>query len=151
MTYEEAVITSNELKKHLNGAFSVSQKEQIQKLYSAVLRKSLKVTSCQRCYHDALIEVILYLRKEGRMKEECAYSLRAGFIIHCPTFRGGKIYTNDNLTNDVARDYLAAFPGQRSMFSRIQEEKVVEASAQPVTEEPKTIEVKVKKHKSKKK
>lgn len=150
MTYEEAVKTSNELKKHLNGAFSVSQKEQIQKLYSAVLRKSLKVTSCQRCYHDALIEVILYLRKEGRMKEECAYSLRAGFIIHCPTFRGGKIYTNDNLTNDVAREYLAAFPGQRSMFSRIPEEKE-EKVAQPEVEEPKTIEVKVKKHKSKKK
>ena len=79
------------------------------------------------------------------MKEETNYALRAGFIIHCPTFRGGKIFTNDNLTDDVAREYLAAFPGQRSMFSRISEEKPV------VTEEPKTIEVKVKKHKPKKK
>ena len=145
MTYQEAVDKSNELKAHLTGAFSVSQKKEIHELYSAVLRKTLKVTSCQRCYHDALIEVILYLRKEGKMKEETNYALRAGFIIHCPTFRGGKIFTNDNLTDDVAREYLAAFPGQRSMFSRISEEKPV------VTEEPKTIEVKVKKHKPKKK
>ena len=145
MTYQEAVDKSNELKAHLTGAFSVSQKKEIHELYSAVLRKTLKVTSCQRCYHDALIEVILYLRKEGKMKEETNYALRAGFIIHCPTFRGGKIFTNDNLTDDVAREYLAAFPGQRSMFSRIPEEKPV------VTEEPKTIEVKVKKHKPKKK
>lgn len=145
MTYQEAVDKSNELKAHLTGAFSVSQKKEIHELYSAVLRKTLKVTSCQRCYHDALIEVILYLRKEGKMKEETNYALRAGFIIHCPTFRGGKIFTNDNLTDDVAREYLAAFPGQRSMFSRIPEEKPV------VTEESKTIEVKVKKHKPKKK
>lgn len=145
MTYQEAVEQSNELKAHLHGAFSVSQKEAIHELYQAVLRKSLKVTSCQRCYHDALIEVILYLRKEGKMKEETNYALRAGFIIHCPTFRGGKIYTNDNLTDEVAREYLAAFPNQRSMFSRIPEEKPV------VTEEPKSIEVKIKKHKSKKK
>lgn len=145
MTYQEAVDKSNELKAHLTGAFSVSQKKEIHELYSAVLRKTLKVTSCQRCYHDALIEVILYLRKEGKMKEETNYALRAGFIIHCPTFRGGKIFTNDNLTDDVAREYLAAFPGQRSMFSRIPEEKPV------VTEEPKTIDVKVKKHKPKKK
>lgn len=148
MTYQEAVDKSNELKAHLTGAFSVSQKKEIHELYSAVLRKTLKVTSCQRCYHDALIEVILYLRKEGKMKEETNYALRAGFIIHCPTFHNGKIYTNDNLTDEVAKAYLEAFPNQKPMFAKIPE-KV--ANVADVVEEPKTIQVKIRKHKSKKK
>lgn len=145
MTYNEAVELSEQLKAHLNDAFSASEKSQIEHLYAEVLGKQFKPTNCQRCYHDALIQVILYLRKEGKMKEKCNYSLRAGFIIHCPTFRGGKIYTNDNLTNDVARDYLAAFPGQRPMFAKVAEPAAVKS------EDPATIEIKVKKPKNNKK
>ena len=79
------------------------------------------------------------------MKEKCNYSLRAGFIIHCPTFHEGKVYTNDNLTDAVAAEYLAAFPGQRPMFAKVPEP----AAAKP--EEPATIEIKVKKPKNNKK
>lgn len=79
------------------------------------------------------------------MKEKCNYSLRAGFIIHCPTFHDGKIYTNDNLTDAVAAEYLAAFPGQRPMFAKVAESAAVKP------EEPATIEIKVKKPKNNKK
>lgn len=148
MTYQEALDQSEMLKAHLNGAFSALEKAQIETLYGEVLGKQFKRTSCQRCYHDALIEIILYLRKEGKMKEKCNYSLRAGFIIHCPTFHNGKIYTNDNLTDEVAKAYLEAFPNQKPMFAKIPE-KV--ANVADVVEEPKTIQVKIRKHKSKKK
>jgi len=138
MTYEEAISISNELKAHLNGAFSVREKERIHELYSAVLRKELKVTTCQRCYHDALIEVILYLRNEGKMKEETQYALRAGFIIHSANFRNGKIFTNNNLTDEVAEEYLAMFPHKKTMFAKIPEPKE-DLNQAPVAEEPKKV------------
>lgn len=46
------------------------------------------------------------------------YIMRAGFIIHSPIFDGGKVYTNDNLTDDVAERYMEMFPVKKSMFDR---------------------------------
>ncbi len=42
--------------------------------------------------------------------------MRAGFIIACPAFHNGKIYSNANLTDEVAEEYLAMFPNQRQYF-----------------------------------
>ena len=60
---------------------------------------------------------------------------------------GGKIYTNANLTNEVAKRYLELFPQKRVMFETVHEEaaeKPVEApeepkqaSDQPKAEKPK--------------
>lgn len=43
--------------------------------------------------------------------------MRAGFIINCPTFRGGQIFTNDNLTDDVAEEYINRFPKNADLFA----------------------------------
>lgn len=43
--------------------------------------------------------------------------MRAGFIINCPTFRGGQIFTNDNLTDDVAEEYIKRFPKNADLFA----------------------------------
>ena len=133
MTYDEAITISERLKAHLNtnDAFSVSEKAEIEALYAAVLDKPFKRTRCQRCYHDALIEVVVYLRKEGKMKEKTAYALRAGFIIHCPSFHNGKIYTNNNLTDEIAAEYLSIFPSKRPMFSKIPDPTPKEAVSLP--------------------
>lgn len=42
--------------------------------------------------------------------------MRAGFIINCPTFRGGQIFSNDNLTDEVAEEYIKRFPSNRDLF-----------------------------------
>lgn len=137
MTYDEAVKLSEELKTRLNGAFSSSDKVEIERLYGQVLQKQFKRTSCRRCYHDALIEIILYLRKEKRMRTPSNYALRAGFIIHCPNFHSGKIYTNDNLTDEIAAEYLQQYPNQRAMFARVPALNSAPADA-PKTDEPNT-------------
>ena len=64
--------------------------------------------------------------------------MRAGFIIRCGDFDNGEIYTNANLTNDVARRYLERFPHKRDMFDVIPEEKPEERPEAPVeaVEEP---------------
>ena len=74
------------------------------------------------------------LRKEQKMREKCDYHMRAGFVIRCGDFDGGEIYTNANLTNDVARRYLERFPAKRVMFDRIPEEPAetpVQATKEP--------------------
>lgn len=70
------------------------------------------------------------------MREKCDYHMRAGFIIRCGDFDGGEIYTNANLTNDVARRYLERFPAKRAMFDRIPEEPA-ETPAQATAEQTK--------------
>lgn len=119
MNVEEAKTIVQELKGRFDAAFSSSDKERIEMLYWEVLGKELKPTSCQQCYHDALIEIYLYLKKYNKMKEKSKYRMRAGFIINCPAFDGGKIYTNDNLTDDVAERYLAQFPQNVEMFQEL--------------------------------
>lgn len=119
MEYREALNMADDLKTRFDAGFSISDKESIDELYSAVLRKELKRTNCNDCYRDALIEVYNYLRIEKKMKEKCAYSLLSGMIIQ--DFENGKVYTNANLTDDVAESYLKRFPKQIQMFARFPE------------------------------
>lgn len=116
MKYQEALFMVDDLKTRFDAGFSSSDKESISELYREVLRRELKRTNCNDCYRDALIEVYNYLKTEKKMKEKCAYSLLAGFIIQ--DFENGKMYTNANLTDEVAEDYLKRFPKQIQMFAK---------------------------------
>lgn len=58
------------------------------------------------------------------MPEQCNYRMKAGFIISCPDFHGGKIFTNENLTDEVAAEYLDKFPGMQDYFQKVPKEKV---------------------------
>lgn len=123
MTYDEALNICRELRTRYDAPFSTSDKQRIERLYEAVFLERMKPTSCQSCYHDALIRIYTYLKREGKMREKCNYRLRAGFIIHCPNFRRGKIYTNYNLTDEVAEEYLAMFPQNTDLCERITPEQ----------------------------
>ena len=134
MTYEEALARVEELRGRLSAPFSVEDKRLIAQLYPEIIGRAFRKTACKRCYHDAVIEMAVKLRKEQKMREKCDYHMRAGFIIRCGDFDNGEIYTNANLTNDVARRYLERFPNKRVMFDRIPEE-TAETPVQ-ATEEP---------------
>ena len=116
MTYEEATESVTILRANFERAFSVEEKDEIRILYGEVLGKEFKPTTCQQCYHDALIEIYLYLKREKRMAQRSRYRMRAGFIISCPNFHGGKIYNNSNLTDEVAKEYLERYPKARAFF-----------------------------------
>lgn len=116
MTYEDAQRYIDELITRFNASFSAADKSLIESLYREVLGKAFRATACQRCYHDAVMEMALYLRKEKQMKPKTRYTMRAGFIIACPAFHNGKIYSNANLTDEVAEEYLAMFPNQKRYF-----------------------------------
>ena len=118
MTYDEAFSITQELRARFDAPFSSLDKVTIERLYDAVLGKHLKKTNCQQCYHDALIEIYLYLKRENKMAERSKYVMRAGFIIHSPLFKGGKVFTNDNLTDEVAEEYMEMFPNKKPMFDK---------------------------------
>ena len=130
MLLEEAKRMLADVRTRFDGAFSPADKDTIARLYAAVLGRPFRATSCQRCYHDAVIEVTLYLKRHNRMAQEKNYIMRNGFIIACPTFHDGKIYTNENLTDEIAAEYLERFPDRAKFFAKIPE-KPVSASTTP--------------------
>lgn len=119
MTKKEALISIEELKGRFDAPFSSEDKNLIERLYSSVLGKNFVPTSCQQCYHDALIEVNTWIKKGNKMAEKMNYRLKAGAIINCPNFQNGKIYTNDNLTDKIASDYLGKFPSGTDLFQKV--------------------------------
>ena len=136
MTYDEALVIVEELRGHDRAPFSIEQKQRIEEIYPMVMGRKFRKTSCKRCYHDAVIEMAVKLRKTKKMEvtKKCNYRMRAGFIIHTPAIDGGKIYTNANLTDEVTRRYLELFPAKAVMFEQIPEksaEKPAEAPAEP--------------------
>ena len=131
MTIERARQLSEELKGRYGSPYNSEDKQLIRLLYREVLGKEMRQTNCQSCFHDAVIEIYLHLKKNNDMAKPKKYTLRAGFIISCPTFKGGKIYTNDNLTDEVAEKYIEQFPQQKRFFvidNTIEKEQVKETS-----------------------
>lgn len=115
MTIEDTIKIISDMKGRINSGLSSIDKAEIARLYGEVLGKTFKVTSCRDCYRDACIEMELYLRKNGAMKEKSKYVLLNGFIIQ--EFGTGKVYSNANLTDKVAEDYLRKYPQQIKMFA----------------------------------
>ena len=125
MTYEQATEYIKGLKERFDAPYSPSDKNLIVTLYWEVLSKEFKPTTCQNCYHDAVIELYHYIKNNSKMAEKCNYRLRAGFIIHCISFHNGAIYTNDNLTDAIAEEYLKAYPKNTDMFQVMPPKKEV--------------------------
>ena len=126
MTYEEATAKVGELKARFDRPFDATDKAVIETLYFEVTRKRFVPTTCQQCYHDALIEIYLKLKKEKAMPKTCNYAMKAGFIISCPDFYHGKIFTNENLTDKVAHEYLTKYPQMEKYFQKIPSEELIE-------------------------
>lgn len=131
MTYKEAVAIVEDLRSRFDSPFGASDKATIEKLYIIVVRKQFVPTTCQQCYHDALIEIYLTLKNSKAMPEQCNYVMKAGFIISCPDFYHGKIFTNENLTDKVAHEYLTKYPHMESYFQKIPSDELIENKQLP--------------------
>lgn len=97
-----------------------SDKAEIESLYALVLDKKFVHTSCSDCYHDAVIEMSVYLNKNGKMKEKSEYRLKNGVMLQME-FGSSSFYTNTNLTDDIAEEYLAKYPNNANYFSKMPE------------------------------
>jgi hypothetical protein len=98
-------------------SLSSSDKAEIENLYALVLDKKFVRTSCSDCYHDAVIEMSVYLNKNGKMKEKSEYGLKNGVLLQMG-FGSSEMYTNANLTDEAAEKYLAKYPDNIKYFSK---------------------------------
>lgn len=106
----------DELRGRFDAPFNQADKDTIEHTYKAVVGRTFVQTSCQQCYHDAVLEIYHHIKKYGKMAEVKKYNLKAGAIINCPNFQGGKVFSNENLTDKVAAEYLNEYPDQVGLF-----------------------------------
>lgn len=90
-------------------------KERIARLYLAVCNKTLKKCNCKDKYRDALYEIYYTLRYYENNMEE--FNTTAKLVNGVVLFVDGKHYSNNNLTDEVARNFLAKFPQRKNWFS----------------------------------
>lgn len=89
-------------------------RERIDRLYWAVCRKHLRTCKCKNVERDALLEIYAKLRFNTKTHTTMAKArLVNGVIIRV----GGTHYTNANLTDEVARQFLSAFPQRKDWFA----------------------------------
>lgn len=112
MTRQQALDRVNELKGHLDSDALFDFKDEIDALSLAVLGYKVKRCNCRDRYADALITIYKKLKNNEPMKSEITTRMRRGFLI---TWKG-KHYTCHNITDEVAREYLAEFPQNAKMF-----------------------------------
>ena len=97
-------------------ALSTFDKSDIELMYREVLGKDFVKTSCNDCYRDAVIEMYLYLKRTGNMKEKSNYTLKNGVLLQTE-FGSNTMYTNANLTDEVAENYLTKNPKGEIFFA----------------------------------
>ena len=89
-------------------------RERIDRLYWAVCRKHLRKCRCKNVEKDALLEIyakLMYQRKSNKKMAQA--KLVNGVVLKWQ----GNHYTNANLTDEVAREFLSAFPIRKDWFA----------------------------------
>lgn len=117
MTVDEVKILLSDLNRGYNTPYSSTEQAIIERLYYEVLGKRLNGCRCPDKWHDAVLEINSYIKKHGKMKEKSNYKLRAGVILQIAG--STEIYTNDNLTDEVAAAFLKENPNAAGRFEVI--------------------------------
>lgn len=120
----------NELRGGSNGRPVSIYEAEVDALYFEVCNKHLPDCKCKDKINDALIEIYLKLRNPEieKIMNKTAKLVQGVALMHVPGF-DGVIYTNHNLTDDVARAFLAARPDRVAWFERLPEDKPAEDPA----------------------
>ena len=88
-------------------------RERVDRLYWAVCRKHLRTCKCKNVEKDALLEIYAKLMYHKKTNTTMAQArLVRGVVLQ---YKGAH-YTNSNLTDEVARDFLASFPQRKDWF-----------------------------------
>lgn len=100
----------------IQSEFSTPEKAAIEQMYFDVLGKHIRNCNCPDRYRDAVIELRIFTKNHLTM-EKSKYVLKAGVVIQPSTT--SEVYTNDNLTDAVAEQFLKERPGARGLFETI--------------------------------
>jgi flagellar biosynthesis GTPase FlhF len=95
---------------------SRSQEEFIERNHLLVMGKPFARRSCSNCYHDAIILMLLTLRKKGFMKNVSRFVLPNGRVL-VNAKAGLPVVSCVNLTDELAIAHLRANPRALRFFS----------------------------------
>lgn len=124
--------------------FSDADKMEIASLYPQVTQfLFFERKGCNDCYKDACIEMVAYLRKNGKFREKLNYVLRNGVVIQLGGFGSQDFYTNKNICDAVAIAYLREHPQDITKFSRYPEDWQEQIKTKEVKHESTTTETQV--------
>lgn len=97
--------------------YSDAERVEIEKMYTAVLGCQIRTCNCSEKWRDAVIEMYVYLKKNGKMHTKSQYILKAGVVIQPDGT--SDVYTNANLTDAVAAELLQKYPAAKGLFEKI--------------------------------
>lgn len=111
------------------GGDLAQHKGEIAELYWAVCGKTIRDCNCKDVYKDALIEIYVKLQKSTDMELNTKARLVNGVVLQ----HKGNHYTNANLTDEVAREFLELFPQREDWFA-VLPQKAAEETREERTE-----------------
>ena len=136
MTYEEAQAELTTLRGLAGNTQALATfRERTAALYWAVCRKTLPSCNCRDKWTDALVEIYRKLQQIKATETMEQLNTKAQLVRGVVLFWKGNHYTNANLTDEVAREFLAAFPQRANWFAvKPAEETPAEDVAEAVEE-----------------
>lgn len=145
MTFTEAQAELTELRGLAATDKSLATfKERVNRLYMAVCRKTLRKCNCKDVVDDALIEIYSKLKQLKNNDTMEILDTKARLVNGVVLKVDNNHYTNANLTDKVAREFLAEFPQRKDWFATLPaEEKDSEANTPKaeVGDKPSKVEV----------
>ena len=130
MTLEQAKIELERLRGIVKqGGDLAKHKDAVAALYWAVCHKKIRNCNCRDKYKDALIEIHVKLQTTPTMEQNTKAKLVNGVVLQ----HKGNHYTNANLTDEVAREFLEQFPQREDWFA-ILPQKAAEETREERTE-----------------
>ena len=122
MEYQEAMEQLTRLRSLMvaggdDSVFSTEDRKIIEALHLSELGCKVRDCGCKDRYTDAVVVLYSTLKKRKTMTKDQKYMLRPGVLI----WVGTQVYTNNNVTDEVAEAYLTAHPEARGKFERIPE------------------------------
>jgi hypothetical protein len=122
------IFKADELEGYRKDGTLPSHEAELDALYMQVCGKHIRDCKCKDRWSDALIEVRVTLNKLKKMAMAgTKYRLRVGVVLH--DFEKNEAYTNANLTDKIAREYLKKYPQQASLFEVIPAQKETKQDA----------------------
>ena len=136
MTSEEAIQELEELRGIADKGESLAPyKGRIDELYWNVCGKHLRKCNCKNVLKDALLEIyakLMYNKKTNTTMANSNAKLVRGVVL----FHNGNHYTNANMTDEVARDFLAKFPQRKDWFEILPSATTAKQVVAEVANEP---------------
>lgn len=104
------------MKGRLDSGFSSSDRIFIREVHEYLFGYSVRNTRCSECYRDAYILIMYKLKKDGTMPKEKKFILSNGVLLHA---FNGEVFTNANLTDEIAMDAINENAGRISLFAKV--------------------------------